>query len=505
MAGRIWTLEVVSLPGFTHGDRQINARWIGIIGFLLSLVLFLLTRGQTSARVAAERALNDLRKSERELRQSETRVRRLVEANIIGIVLGKTDGTIVEANDAFLTMLGLDHSTFREGPLTLNALSAETSAGLSRYAFDEIERHGRFGPYEHIFIRPDQTEAPALMGMASVEGPSHDWVGFVLDLSERKHMEVQLIEQKDTLETLNRVQQVVSAELEVSKVLEAVTEAATALASADVGSFFYRDPAAGSDSTWSGLGRDLESSPVTITRDHPIVQRAFSDITAEPEQQMDQEGEGVLAVPVVSRFGTVVGALVVSRRAGGTFGERTRNAVSGLAAQTAVAIDNAMIHAEAQRDRRRAEEANVAKDQFLANLSHELRTPMTAIVGWVRMLQLGDLDDDEYREAIEAISRSARSQAQLVEDILDVSRIATGKMKIDKRQIDLVEVIEAAIESVWPSIESKQIELSSSMPDGPIIISGDPQRLQQVMWNLLSNAVKFTNSGGRIDVEASQH
>ena len=502
IAGRIWTLEISSLPGFGTADPQINARWIAVIGFLMSVILFAITRSQTRARAAAERALTNLHKSERELRYSETRVRRLVEANIIGIILGRNDGTITETNEAFLSMLGrsgvsIDHETLEE-------LSASPSKDLTQYALTEVERKGQFGPYEHTFRRKDGSELPALIGMASVEGPSHDWVGFVLDLSERKHMETQLIEQKETLETLNRVQQVVSAELEVSKVLAAVSNAAAVLTDADESCFFYRDPESGSDFRYLNSENPDARRSAFVTRDHPAVQRAFADITPDGEPPLDSTREGVLAAPVVSRFGTVVGALVVTRSSEERFEERDLQAVSGLAAQAAVAIDNAQLYEEARRDRNMAEQANLAKDQFLANLSHELRTPMTAIIGWVRMLQLGDLDAEEYAEAIDAISRSAQAQAQLVEDILDVSRIATGKMKIAKQSINLVEVIEAAVDSVWPSIESKGIDFRSKLPDEPVRVSGDPHRLQQVVWNLLSNAVKFTGRGGMVEIAAEQ-
>lgn len=502
VGGRIWTIEVATLPGFITADSEINARWIAALGVLMSLILFGLTRSQTRARVAAETALVNLRKSEKELRHSEARVRRLVDANIIGIVLGTRDGTINEANNAFLSMIGLSEEEFSEQTLTMTAVSAAPSADVAEYALTELSRKGYFGPYEHIFRRSDGTELPALIGMATVEGPSHDWVGFVLDLSDQKHMETQLLEQKETLETLNRVQHVVSAELEVSKVLAVVSGSAGLLTGADEASFFYRDPAAGSDHKSSISEAPPDRKRSGVTREHPIVQRAFADITAEPEQQIDPEGEGVLAVPVVSRFGTVVGALVVTRSSGGSFDDRDRQVVSGLAAQAAVAIDNANLYELARRDRNRAEQANIAKDQFLANLSHELRTPMTAIVGWVRMLQLGGLDDSEYEEAIEAISRSARAQAQLIEDILDVSRIATGKMKIEKKSIDLLEVIEAAVDSVWPSIESKRIDFKTQLPEEPMKIAGDPNRLQQVIWNLLSNAIKFTDEGDTIELIA---
>lgn len=504
VGGRIWTLEIVTLPGFSSAESRGNARWIAIIGVLLSLILFGLTRSQGQARVAAENAANELRKSEKELRKTEARVRRLVDSNIIGIILGRDDGSITEGNDAFLSMIGVTAETLHGSPTTLDDLSAPSSIDLQQYALAEIRRKGHFGPYEHVFLRSDGTEVPALVGMALVEKSSNDWVGFVLDLTDRKHMETQLLEQTETLETLNRVQQIVSAELQVSAVLAAVTRAAAALANTDVATFFYRDPAAGSDRSFDSRTGGQTTSHMPVSRDHPVVRRAFADPEAEPPHPDNPEGDGILAVPVISRFGTVVGALVTSHSRRDGFSDRDHQVLSSLAAQAAVAIDNATLYENARGDRNRAEEANRAKDQFLANLSHELRTPMTAIIGWIRMLQIGGLNDEEYQEAITAIARSARAQAQLIEDLLDVSRIATGKMKIEREPVDLLEVIETAVDSVWPSIEAKKLDLESNLPDQPLVVSGDRYRLQQVMWNFLTNAVKFTGEGGRIELVATR-
>jgi PAS domain S-box-containing protein len=149
-----------------------------------------------------------------------------------------------------------------------------------------------------------------------------------------------------------------------------------------------------------------------------------------------------------------------------------------------------------------AEAANRLKDEFLANLSHELRTPLNAIVGWSAVLR-GQTHDPELRRAVDTIDRNARAQSQLIEDILDVSRIVTGKLQLDVEPVDVVTVVGAALESLRPSAEAKgirvEVKLDPSLP--PLL--GDTRRLQQVMWNLLSNSVKFTPAGGTVTVSAA--
>jgi PAS domain S-box-containing protein len=153
-----------------------------------------------------------------------------------------------------------------------------------------------------------------------------------------------------------------------------------------------------------------------------------------------------------------------------------------------------------QRARREAEEANRLKDDFLATVSHELRTPLTAILGWVRMLRDGSLDDETAARALAAVERNAKSQAQLVEDLLDISRIVSGKMRLNVRPLEPSSVIHAAVEAVKPAAQAKDIRLHLSIDPSAGPVAGDFERLQQVIWNLLSNAVKFTPSGGRVEV-----
>ncbi|MDQ1611955.1 MAG: hypothetical protein QOG00_1886 [Pyrinomonadaceae bacterium] len=147
-----------------------------------------------------------------------------------------------------------------------------------------------------------------------------------------------------------------------------------------------------------------------------------------------------------------------------------------------------------------AEQANRLKDEFLATASHELRTPLTAILGWSHMLRHGQLDEANAARAVATIERNAKAQAQLVEDILDVSRVITGKLRLEVAPVDIAPVINAAIDSVQLAADSKNIQLSVTFDPVARHVSGDAGRLQQVVWNLLSNAVKFTPEGGRVEV-----
>ena len=154
--------------------------------------------------------------------------------------------------------------------------------------------------------------------------------------------------------------------------------------------------------------------------------------------------------------------------------------------------------------KRAAEEATLAKDEFLAVISHELRTPLTAILGWARMLQTGTLDARTAERAIDVIERNAESQNQLIGDLLDFSRIISGRMRLDVAQIEMASVVEAAIDVVNPAAAAKNIRLQTILDPKAGLISGDRERLQQVMWNLLSNAVKFTPKGGRVQVRLTR-
>jgi PAS domain S-box-containing protein len=154
-----------------------------------------------------------------------------------------------------------------------------------------------------------------------------------------------------------------------------------------------------------------------------------------------------------------------------------------------------------KESRRQAEEANRLKDEFLAVVSHELRSPLNAITGWASLLMMRPLDD-QTRHAVDTILRNAQTQTKLIADLLDVSRIVSGQLRLNVRPLQLVSVIEAAIEVVQPSADAKSIRIETALDPTTGSIAGDSDRLQQIFWNLLSNAVKFTQSGGRVQVRS---
>jgi PAS domain S-box-containing protein len=156
--------------------------------------------------------------------------------------------------------------------------------------------------------------------------------------------------------------------------------------------------------------------------------------------------------------------------------------------------------AEADAARSEADTANSIKDEFLAVLSHELRTPLTSILGWSNLLASGNLDEKASQRATETILRSARAQRQLIDDLLDMSRIITGKLRLSVHPVELAPIIEAVVDSVRPAADSREIHLQTELETLMSPVSGDPDRIQQIIWNLLTNAIKFTPKGGRINV-----
>jgi signal transduction histidine kinase/ActR/RegA family two-component response regulator len=171
-----------------------------------------------------------------------------------------------------------------------------------------------------------------------------------------------------------------------------------------------------------------------------------------------------------------------------------------LARRAAVAIDNARLYELSQQERSRVESATRAKDEFVAVVSHELRSPLNAMLGWARLLRRGGLTEEKRQHALEIIERNANAQNRLIGDLLDVSRILTGKLRINASQMDLTNVVEMAIEAIRPAADAKRIQLEADLERANAVMRGDGDRLQQVVLNLLVNAIKFTPKGGRISV-----
>jgi PAS domain S-box-containing protein len=217
---------------------------------------------------------------------------------------------------------------------------------------------------------------------------------------------------------------------------------------------------------------------------------------------------GWLAAPLVGRDGHDMGLIQLSDKYEGEFTAADESILVQLAQMASVAVENARLYeaerqarSAAEASREEAEAANRIKDEFLAVLSHELRSPLNPILGWSRLLQGGKLDATKTAHALETIERNAKLQTQLIDDLLDVSRILQGKLNLNIAPINLVSTIESAIETVRLAAEAKSIQIHTKLDPGTGQVLGDSARLQQIVWNLLSNAVKFTPAGGRVEVQ----
>src|SRR6266545_3017065 len=358
----------------------------------------------------------------------------------------------------------------------------------------------------------------------------------VVSLFSRKTLSKATLQALAVVATINRIGQLLSAELDQEKLVQAVTDAATDLTGADFGSFFYNvyneQGASYMLYTLSGAPREAFANfpmPRATELFGPTFQGEatirIADVKKDPRYGTSAPYHGMppghlpvtsyLAVPVISRSGEVIGGLFFGHQQAGVFTERHERIVEGLAAQAAIAMDNARLYQRAQQAiqereelllrereaRKEAEIASRAKDDFLGTLSHELRTPLNAIFGWTRLLSAGGLDEETFARAIETIDRNSRLQARLIDDMLDVSRIISGKLRLDAQPVDPASVINAAVDTSRPAAEAKDIRLHVVLDFGAGFVLGDPVRLQQVIWNLLSNAIKFTPKGGRVQIQ----
>jgi signal transduction histidine kinase/ActR/RegA family two-component response regulator len=306
----------------------------------------------------------------------------------------------------------------------------------------------------------------------------------------------------------------VASTLDREIVVQKVTDTATELTHAEFGAFFYNVADEHGDSF---MLYALSGAPKEAFANfpHPRATGIFAptfkgqgvvrldDVTADPRFGKNAPFNGLppghlpvksyLAVPVKGMSGNVLGGLFFAHSQIGRFTEQHERLAVGIASWASVALENARLYTEAQ-------EANRVKDDFLAVLSHELRTPLNAIVGYSKMMRGNMLPPDQVTRAIEVLERNARWLTQIVDDVLDVSRIVSGKIRLDVQAVDLAGIVDNAIGTVQPAADAKSVRLQSLIDPRIAPVSGDPDRLQQVVWNLVSNAVKFTPKGGRVQV-----
>jgi PAS domain S-box-containing protein len=365
------------------------------------------------------------------------------------------------------------------------------------------------------------------------------WFGTNTDVDQVKRVEQALREESHVLELLNSTGSALASQRDLRSLLQTATDAATGIAGARFGAFFYH----GKDSTKSlytlytlsgAVSSDAESfaeaNPTALfgpsLRGHGVIRSgdvcADNRFGGEPGQWRFPAGHpavrSYLSMPVVARSGEALGTMFFGHPEADVFTERTERIVGGIAAQAAVAIDNARLYEAAQHSaeerkvlleserlaRAEAERTSQMKDEFLATLSHELRTPLSAILGWAQVLRRGSRDPSDLQRGLQTIERNARAQAQLIEDLLDMSRITSGKVLLDMQNVAPAPFIDAAIDTVRPAADAKNIRIEKIYAPDVGTIAGDPARLQQVIWNLLSNAIKFTPGGGAVTIELGQ-
>jgi PAS domain S-box-containing protein len=431
------------------------------------------------------------------------------------IVAKNLDGTITSWNAAAERIFGYTaaEAVGRSITLIVPADRLDEEAGI----LERLRRGERIDHYETVRRHRDGS----LLDISITVSPIRDAGGHIVGASKiarnvtaQKLAEKLRAEEGLARETLARVGAALAAELDQDTLVQSITDAGTALTGAEFGVFFdYVSDDEGERfqlHALSGARRDSFAARPTPRATSGLA-RAFradgpirlDDVIADPRDGEEAPFRGVLegrlpvrsylALPVRSRSGQVLGGLFFGHSQPGRFQQRHEQLAMGMASSAAVALDNARLYKEAQ-------DANRLKDEFLATLSHELRTPLNAMLGWAHMLRTMTLPPETESRALESLERNARAQAQLVEDLLDVSRIVSGKLQINLGEVDLARVVLEAVESVRPALVAKRLDLQLSVPELGAIVKGDADRLRQVVWNLLSNAAKFTPAGGQVAV-----
>lgn len=342
------------------------------------------------------------------------------------------------------------------------------------------------------------------------------YIALISDVSEQKRIEAQLREQRETVETINRMGQLLSAELDTQRLVQAVTDAATSLTGAQFGAFFYNVMNERGESymlyTLSGVPREaFEGFP--MPRNTAIFSPTFrgertvryDDVRQVPGFAQNSPYKGMpvghlpvvsyLAVPVIGRSGETLGGIFLAHAESGVFSERDERVVEGLAAQAAIAMDNARLYEEAQR-------AISLREQFLVVASHELKTPLTTVKGYTELLlrraSRGEGLDERILRTAQVIHTETLRLQQLVDLLLDFSRLQAGTLRLEREPLDLLALVQRLVETTQPTVPKHTLEVASLA--APVVIYGDTLRLEQVLRNLLGNAIKYSPDGGAITI-----
>lgn len=468
------------------------------------------------------------------LRQSEEHLSALFEQTSAGIAERDLQGRLIRVNERLCEILGRP----REAVLGLNIhdLTHPEDLPRSEAAFEELLKDGQPFEIEKRYLQPDGRPvwvSTTVSLIRKVEGRPNSVLAIIADISVRKRTEQALQDETRILELLNQSGQSLAETLDLNTLLQTVTDTGRALTGADFGAFFYNRNEASGDAyllyTLSGAPREAFER-----FGHPRATAVFTptfvgepairsdDITKDPRYGKMAPHHGMpkghlpvrsyLAAPVISRSGEVIGGLLFGHSQVGMFTERSERLITGLAAQGAMAIDNARLYELAQKAaaerqalltsertaREEAERLNRSKDEFLAMLAHELRNPLAPVSAAAAVLRMAGNDPARVRQVSEIISRQIGHFTHLIDDLMDVSRVTRGLIRLETEPLDIKTIINAAVEQVRPMIEGRKHTLTTRIDADHTVVHGDRTRLVQVATNLLTNAAKYTPPHGEI-------
>jgi PAS domain S-box-containing protein len=459
------------------------------------------------ARDISERKRTDL---------AARRLAAVIESSDDAIITKNLNSIITSWNPAAERMFGYTEADAVGQSIRMlipDELQGEEDDVLAKIRAGEIVDH-----YETVRQRKDGTHLSISLTVSPIRDEAGEVVGaskIARDITERTRLLADAGERAAITEKLGEVGAVVASTLDRDTIVQKVTDTARELTHAEFGAFFYnvRDPVAGDAYmlyTLSGAPKEAFAM-FPYPRATAVFGPTFpgektvrlDDVRDDPRYGKHAPFFGMpadhlpvrsyLAVPVKSMSGRLLGGLFFGHSQAGMFTALHARAAEGVAAWASVALENARLYVEAR-------EANRMKDEFLAVLSHELRTPLNAIVGYARLLRGGILSGEKAVRGLETLERNATWLTQIVEDVLDVSRIVSGKIRLDVQPVELPLIIDNAVATIQPAADAKGVRLETIIDPRVGPVSGDPDRLQQVLWNLLANAVKFTSKDGRVQV-----
>jgi PAS domain S-box-containing protein len=506
---------------WVHGEARLVRDDVGRPLFLQGVAFDISDAKRAEARVLSEA-----------VRTTEERYRDLVEQ--LGAIFWEADvltpgfsfvsqgaeQVLGYAPDAWLAdpnfWLSRVHPDDRAAAAAAWAQARQLGLGTAEFEFRAVTADDRtVWLQQKVYAHPSQSGNTRLLGV-------------ILDVTDQKRAEEVLRANEARLRTeanlrgtLHRIGSALASELDLAKVVQLATDEVTALTAAEFGAFFYNvideQGEAYTLFTLSGVPREAFAK-FPMPRNTAVFGPTFrgegtvrlDDVTKDPRFGKNAPYQGMpeghlpvrsyLAAPVVARSGEVLGGIFLGHSRSGVFTPEHEQLAEGIAGSTAVAIENARLYNAAEKAREAAESANRAKDEFLATMSHELRTPLNAILGWAMILRTSGENEGMRLRALDTIERNARAQTQIIEDLLDVSRIVTGKLRLDVSAVDLVTVIDSVLDAIRLAADAKRIQIRRRVDKDASVVTGDATRLHQVISNLLTNAVKFTPAGGWIEV-----